>query len=104
MDFSYCRSLLPRRVEMGAVVKIDVIEILEEEETCNMRNPYIYGVISNLEEICEHTTSRAYQIKWAYEHIDVGSSCMSLTSLIMSSNSILNRARSHLRESNNSHL
>ena len=72
--------LIPRRVELGAVVKIDALEILEEEQSCKMRTPYIYGVISNLEEICEYTTSRAYQIEWAYGHIDLGNSFMSLIS------------------------
>ena len=70
--------LIPRRVELGAVVKIDALEILEEEQSCMMKTPYIYGVISNLEEICEYTTSRAYQIEWAYGHIDLGNSFMSL--------------------------
>ena len=39
-----------RRVQCGAVVEIEGIELMEEEEVCKMRTPYLYGIVRNCEE------------------------------------------------------
>jgi len=55
-----------RRAECGCVIKILASEILDPECYNKMRCQYLYGIISNLEDICEVTTSRAYQINWSF--------------------------------------
>ena len=66
-----------RRVQCGAFVEIEGIELMEEEEVCNMRTPYLYGIVRNLEEVCELTNSKAYQIDWAISHVATGNSFLS---------------------------
>ena len=63
-----------RRVQCGAVVKIEGIEIMEEEEVCKMRTPYLYGIVRNLDEVCELTNCKAYQMDWAIDHVSTGNS------------------------------
>ena len=63
-----------RWAEYGAVVKIDGTGLMEEEETCKMRTPFLYGIVSNLEHVCDLTNSHAYQTEWAINHVDTGNS------------------------------
>ena len=63
-----------RRVRCGAVVKIEGIEIMEEEDVCKMRTPYLYGIVKNLDEVCELTNCKAYQMDWAIGHVFTGNS------------------------------
>ena len=42
-----------------------------------MRTPYLYGIVRNLEEVCELTNSKAYQIDWAISHVATGNSFLS---------------------------
>lgn len=42
-----------------------------------MRTSYIYRILSNIEDACKLTNSRAFQINFAYEHIDTGNSFLS---------------------------
>lgn len=65
------------RVECGAVVKIEGIELVEEDEVFKMRTSFIYGIVSNLEKVCELTNSKAYQIDWAISHVTTGNSFLS---------------------------
>ena len=38
---------------------------------------YVYGILSNCENICEVTSSRAFQIDWSIEHLRTGNSFLS---------------------------
>ena len=68
----------PRRAEVGAVIKMEAMELLDEEECDKLRTPYIYGVLSNVEDVCELTGSKLFQIEWATGHINLGNSFMCL--------------------------
>ena len=48
-----------RRAEYRSVVQIEATHLLEDKSLQNMQSEYIYGIISNLEEMCEITASRA---------------------------------------------
>jgi len=66
-----------RRAEVGCCVKINAEDLLEPECFERMKTPYIYGSVSNLEDQCELTTSKAYQVNWATDHIYLGNSFLS---------------------------
>ena len=59
------------------MIKILASEILEPECYSKMRCQYLYGIISNLEDICEVTASRAYQINWSFSHLYTGNTFLS---------------------------
>lgn len=63
-----------RRVEIGCCVKISAKELLKHEHFERMKTPYIYGIISNLEDQCKLTSSKVYQVNWSIEHIYLGNS------------------------------
>ena len=58
-----------RRAECGSVIKMEAKILLEGTELERLRSKYIYGIISNLEDICDVTYSRAYQINWSIGHL-----------------------------------
>jgi len=63
-----------RRAESGCVIKMIASELLEPESCERMRGNYVYGIISNLNDVCEITASRAYQINWSFAHLYTGNS------------------------------
>ena len=65
-----------RRAKCGAVIRIDAMELMDEESTCKLRTPYIYGILSNIEDACELTNSRAFQINFASDHINFGNNIL----------------------------
>ena len=65
-----------RRAEGGCIVQILKKHILEDESCTRMRSDWIYGIISNEEDICPITGSVAYQVNWAYAHLPYGNSCL----------------------------
>ena len=70
-----------RRAEVGCCVKINAEDLLEPECFERMKTPYIYGSVSNLEDQCELTTSIAYQVNWATDHIYLGNSFLSFVAV-----------------------
>ena len=58
------------RVEVGCIVMTDADELLNEVLIEGMRTSFVYGVISNLEDVCEVTKAKSYQINWSVYHID----------------------------------
>ena len=67
-----------RRAEIGAVVKIVATAVLDPECVSKMKSKYLYGIIRCEEDICEVTSSRAYQIDWSIEHLYTGNSFLEL--------------------------
>ena len=58
-------EMIPRRVENGCIVKIRR-EVLFEPLTHqqSLSYPHIYGIVTNLEEVCPHSGQRAYEMRW----------------------------------------
>ena len=71
---------ISRRTEVGAVVRIKMDMLLDKEKVEAMRCEYVYGVITNLEDWCKTTGSRAYQVSWVYSHLSIGNAFLSLIS------------------------
>ena len=67
-----------RRAECGCIVQIPKENILEPESCKQIRCDWIYGTISNEEDVCEVTGSVAYQINWSTAHLSTGNSFLSL--------------------------
>ena len=67
-----------RRAECGSVVKIPVCELLEQKSVERMSEKYVYGIVSNTEEMCEETGSKAYHINWAFQHLPICDTFLSL--------------------------
>ena len=63
---------VPRRAEIGCCVKINAELLLEPECVERMKTPYIYGIITNIEDQCEYTSSKAFQVDWSYDHLFLG--------------------------------
>ena len=61
-----------RRAEVGCCVRIVTGDLLESKCFERMKTPYIYGIITNLKDVCETTSSKAFQINWSNDHINVG--------------------------------
>ena len=58
-------EMLLRRIENGCIVKI-CREVLFEPVTRQqlLSYPHIYGIVTNLEEVCPHSGLRAWEVKW----------------------------------------
>jgi len=67
-----------RRAECGCIVQIPKELILEPESNERIRCDWIYGIISNEEDVCEDTGSVAYQVNWCTAHLPTGNSFLSL--------------------------
>ena len=63
-----------RRAECGCIVQVPKDYILEPESCEQIRCDWIYGIISNEEDVCEVTSSVAYQINWSTTHLSTGNS------------------------------
>ena len=61
-----------RRAECGSVIKIAATEFLQLQQYESMTCPYIYGIISKLEDVCPNTGSNAFQVNWNFEHLSIG--------------------------------
>ena len=61
-----------RKVECGAVVKITATELLKPDQVREMKFDYMHGILSILEDVCEVTSSRDYQVNWSIEHLVTG--------------------------------
>ena len=72
---------MDRRAECGSVIKIAAKEILQPEQYEHMICPYIYGIISNIEDVCPITGSNAYQINWNFEHLSIGNTFLEFVAL-----------------------
>ena len=59
------------------MIKILASEILDPECYNKMRYQFLYGIISNLDDICEVTASRTYQINWSFSHLCTGNNFLS---------------------------
>lgn len=71
----------PRRAEVGCCVKIHTKELLEPKCFERMKTPYIYGIISNMEDQCEHTSFKAFQVNKSTEHIYLGDSFLNFVAV-----------------------
>jgi len=71
-----------RRVECGSIVQICKTALLEPESYERMCEEWMYGIVSNEEDICPITGSVAYQINWAYEHLPIGNSCLAFCAAV----------------------
>lgn len=67
-----------RRVECGAMIRIDAFGLLEEDFICMMRTPFLPRILTNVEDQCELTNSKDFQIEFASNPIDTGNSFLSL--------------------------
>ena len=54
-----------------------------------MRSKYTYSIIINLEEICEITASRAYQIHWLIGHLSTGNTFLDFVAPIFEHNFVV---------------
>ena len=61
-----------RRAECGSVVQILKIELLEPELYERMRGEWIYGIVSNEDNIYPVTGSYTYQINWPISYLSIG--------------------------------
>ena len=68
------------RAEVGCCVRIVAEDLLESECFKRMKTPYIYGIITNRESVCKTTSSKAFQVNWAINHINVGNHYLSFVS------------------------
>ena len=75
-----------RRAECGSVVKIPVGELLEPESVERMSEEYVYSIISIADEMCEETGSKFYQINWAFQHLPIGNTYLSLIAPVFEHN------------------
>lgn len=63
----------PFRAGYGAFIHIEAMKSIEEE-TFRMRSPFMYSILSNIEYYCKLTKSWAFQINFAIDHINTGTS------------------------------
>ena len=68
------QSNFSRRAECGSVIQMEAKVLLEGTKLERLGSKYIYGIISKLEDICDVTHSRAYQINWSVGHLSTGHS------------------------------
>ena len=59
-----------RCAEIGCVNRMEAIKLLSRDEVKKMKSDYIYGVTRHVENSCDVTASRAYQVYWANNHSD----------------------------------
>ena len=62
-------EMIPRRVENGCIVKICrevLFELLTHQQSLSY--PHIYGIVTNLEEVCPHSGLRAWEVRWYLIH------------------------------------
>ena len=62
-------EMIPRRVENGCVVKIRR-EVLFQPVTRqqSLSYPHIYGIVTNLEEVCPRSGQRVWEVRWLFIH------------------------------------
>ena len=68
-NFKTVLDILPRRIEKGCIVKIRR-EVLFDPSTRQqlLSYPHIYGIVTNLEEVCPHSGLHAWEVRWFFIH------------------------------------
>ena len=64
------RRLSPRMVS-GSIVKIDTEKLFDERTKRRNKAPFIYGVLTCVEEECPDTGMKAWNIDWPLNHLKI---------------------------------
>ena len=55
----------------GTIVKIATTKLFDEKTMLRNKSKWVYGTLSYLEDMCEETGEKAWQIMWATQHLYV---------------------------------
>ena len=75
----------------GCVIKIKTRELFDDVTERRNKAPWVYGMIDFLEDVCEVTKERAWNINWACEYLCISMEIWSHLCAVMESDLTLVR-------------
>ena len=62
-------NALPNRMYKGCIVKMKTTILFDERTARRNKASWIYGVIDFLDDVCEETKERAWNVRWSGNHM-----------------------------------